>query len=298
MRLEQRIGRVDRIGQRRVVHAFHLVAARTGETRILARLKARIAQAHADVGAPDPFGDDQARDIARAAILGRAGDVDPATDRAATSCNGAVTTTTPDLRSDAADEAHRIALVRSLSCSDEDDRARLFLEADGPWIGRAGRSAIRAALGHRILLIWRLAYEDGCGRIAESACVSTAVRIARVPRARGAAWLEDVLQSIDGEVRALIEQSTAAHGEAVERLTGAFTAMRLRREFAIAAHRDTAAAATFQPGLFDRRAERLHLDAMVERHRAVRDQASRVEHLSSSAIPVRTAPRLLLVFAP
>ena len=48
MRLEQRIGRVDRIGQHRVVHAWHLVAARTGETRILERLKDRIARARAD----------------------------------------------------------------------------------------------------------------------------------------------------------------------------------------------------------------------------------------------------------
>ena len=45
MRLEQRIGRVDRIGQRRTVHAVHLIGARTGETRILTRLQARIAKA-------------------------------------------------------------------------------------------------------------------------------------------------------------------------------------------------------------------------------------------------------------
>ncbi len=45
MRLEQRIGRVDRIGQRRTVHAFHLIADGTGETRLLARLRARVAAA-------------------------------------------------------------------------------------------------------------------------------------------------------------------------------------------------------------------------------------------------------------
>lgn len=59
MRLEQRIGRVDRIGQRRTVHAFHLVAEGTGETRILSRLRARVATARADIGAPDPLGDDE-----------------------------------------------------------------------------------------------------------------------------------------------------------------------------------------------------------------------------------------------
>ena len=70
MRLEQRIGRVDRIGQRRTVHAFHLIARGTGETRILSRLRARVAAAEADLGAPDPFGDDAARAIARLVVAG------------------------------------------------------------------------------------------------------------------------------------------------------------------------------------------------------------------------------------
>jgi superfamily II DNA or RNA helicase len=58
MRLEQRIGRVDRIGQRRTVHAFHLIADGTGETRLLARLRGRVAAARSDIGAPDPLGHD------------------------------------------------------------------------------------------------------------------------------------------------------------------------------------------------------------------------------------------------
>jgi superfamily II DNA or RNA helicase len=59
MRLEQRIGRVDRIGQRRVVHAFHLIAEGTGETRLLDRLRDRVASAQADIGAPDPLTDER-----------------------------------------------------------------------------------------------------------------------------------------------------------------------------------------------------------------------------------------------
>jgi SNF2 family DNA or RNA helicase len=63
MRIEQRIGRVDRIGQRRTVHAFHLIAADTGEMRLLDRLRTRVARAKADLGAPDPLDDE--RHIAR-----------------------------------------------------------------------------------------------------------------------------------------------------------------------------------------------------------------------------------------
>jgi SNF2 family DNA or RNA helicase len=59
MRLEQRVGRVDRIGQRRVVHAFHLVAEGTGEVRLLDRLRDRVASAQADIGAPDPLTDER-----------------------------------------------------------------------------------------------------------------------------------------------------------------------------------------------------------------------------------------------
>jgi superfamily II DNA or RNA helicase len=74
MRLEQRIGRVDRIGQRRTVHAFHLIARDTGEARIFSRLRARVAAAQADLGAPDPLGDERA--MARLAVEGEAIDDD------------------------------------------------------------------------------------------------------------------------------------------------------------------------------------------------------------------------------
>jgi SNF2 family DNA or RNA helicase len=70
MRLEQRIGRVDRIGQRRTVHAFHLIARGTGEQAIAARLRARIARAQADVGAPNPLGAEEERASAWLAMTG------------------------------------------------------------------------------------------------------------------------------------------------------------------------------------------------------------------------------------
>jgi hypothetical protein len=59
MRLEQRIGRVDRIGQRRTVHAIHLIAADTGEMRVADRLRARLFAAAAEVGVSDPLNGDE-----------------------------------------------------------------------------------------------------------------------------------------------------------------------------------------------------------------------------------------------
>ena len=81
MRLEQRIGRVDRIGQRRTVHAVHLIGARTGETRILSRLQARIAKARTEIGAPDPVGAEEERAVAQLVLIGSI-DEHPNDDRA------------------------------------------------------------------------------------------------------------------------------------------------------------------------------------------------------------------------
>jgi superfamily II DNA or RNA helicase len=50
MRLEQRIGRVDRIGQQRTVHAINLLASGTAEPGILARLARRLDRARTTVG--------------------------------------------------------------------------------------------------------------------------------------------------------------------------------------------------------------------------------------------------------
>src|SRR5262249_39330722 len=55
VRLEQRIGRIDRIGQTRRVHAFHLIATGTAEVRVLHRLGSRIARAQAEIGASSPL---------------------------------------------------------------------------------------------------------------------------------------------------------------------------------------------------------------------------------------------------
>jgi hypothetical protein len=58
------------------VHAFHLIAEGTGETRILSRLRTRIAVAKADIGAPDPLGDEDERTVARLAMVGDLNDDD------------------------------------------------------------------------------------------------------------------------------------------------------------------------------------------------------------------------------
>jgi hypothetical protein len=48
VRLEQRIGRADRIGQTRTVHAIHLFATRTAESTVLAKLVRRVERIRAE----------------------------------------------------------------------------------------------------------------------------------------------------------------------------------------------------------------------------------------------------------
>lgn len=73
MRLEQRIGRVDRLGQARRPHAIHMVARATAEEHIVRRLVVRQQRARQSVGAvSDAIGATREEDVA-AAVMARTG---------------------------------------------------------------------------------------------------------------------------------------------------------------------------------------------------------------------------------
>jgi superfamily II DNA/RNA helicase len=136
MRLEQRIGRVDRIGQTRTVHACHLVGSDSGELRLVDDLRVRIARARADIGAPDPL--DGALDDANAETVG--------SDHA-----------------DVESELKRVRLQRALPAT----RAAI----DRPLLAAARNRHTRARLQRRSLSLWECALEDGRHRVVESCLV-------------------------------------------------------------------------------------------------------------------------------
>ena len=81
-RLEQRIGRVDRIGQRRTVHAVSIVARDTAEDLVVAKLARRLARVAASLGDRDrlaSFLTDArvARSVVAGAVLETNDDADP-----------------------------------------------------------------------------------------------------------------------------------------------------------------------------------------------------------------------------
>lgn len=138
MRLEQRIGRVDRIGQARTVHAFHFVGGDTGELQLLDQLRERVAQAQAEIGAPDPL--DGALN----------------TDHTDTICSE---------RTDVTAELVRLRLSRALpSAAIEDGR---------PFLAAARNPHTRARLRSHTLRLWECALRDGRDRVVSSRLVST-----------------------------------------------------------------------------------------------------------------------------
>ena len=70
MRVEQRIGRVDRIGQQHIVHVFNLWVKGTIEERVLDVLEHRINIFEETVGGLDPILGDAERDLAHILRLG------------------------------------------------------------------------------------------------------------------------------------------------------------------------------------------------------------------------------------
>jgi superfamily II DNA or RNA helicase len=153
MRLEQRIGRVDRIGQNRRVHALNLVGQGTGEGHVLERLQRRVARARATVAAPDPVGVDVAAEFATP-------------DRTAT--------VNPDLSREASAEASRLGLCRSMA-QPTDLLALKMLEAAPWWTARPRRTA-RETLAGRSIYVFRVLVGNDLGTVAASQIVAVAVK--------------------------------------------------------------------------------------------------------------------------
>jgi superfamily II DNA or RNA helicase len=281
MRLEQRIGRVDRIGQRRTVHAVHFIARDSVEARILDRLRDRVARARHDVGAPDPVGLDAERAIARFAIgaMPDVADLD--------SSSSPPTLDVPDLQLDGVCEAARIGASRGRAL-DGDAAQGALLRSMPAWIATSRRRATREALAGQTLLIYEATMEDGVGRIADSMLVPVMCS----PRIAALA-LDDAAASESRDVSARVERALLAWRDEARRTHAAFTSKRLGRERAIAAL-GTAGAVLLQPGLFDRRAQSRSERLAAANQEESDERAERLRRIAQSAIVVQRDANLLL----
>jgi hypothetical protein len=247
-----------------------------------------------------------------------------------------MTTMQVDLRAEAAAEVQRLLRARAFA-REGDERVIAQLEADGPWITAARRPTLRRFLGRRLMLIWRIAYEDAGGGRAESRLVPVVIELsaaagpwtdgarafpssarressselrelatepetrgpqASVGTARTSSRLTALLRAVDSDVRARIDTDGREWQETVERVVRSFTSARIVRERAIAIWLARADRKAFQPGLFDRRAERgqrVHAAAGAETDRLMAERLATVERLAAVA---RRPAQLLLVLTP
>lgn len=163
-RLEQRVGRVDRLGQTRTVHSLHLVAGRV-ESAIEARLDARRRQIHAalDAGRDEPTTADETAWLG-AAITGEA----PSDDRRDRSPSPIRPpgTVWPDLRDDAVGVASRLERLRSLV--DRRVRQPRRRPRRRPFTARLRRAHLRhGRLPRGVVHIYLTRITDAAGAIVE-----------------------------------------------------------------------------------------------------------------------------------
>lgn len=153
LRLEQRAGRIDRIGQPHAVHALHLVAAQTGEEEVLAKLTRRISRMQHVLSAVARLPDEA--QIAECVVAGQTLPELPAS----AFLPGLAGIRTPDLAREARAEAARIAAERALigasRGSGSDDR---------PVMTRLRRRRARAT-GSRCYWLFRLLFAGTDGRV-------------------------------------------------------------------------------------------------------------------------------------
>jgi hypothetical protein len=268
MRLEQRIGRVDRIGQQRRVHVFHLIAAATSEVRILEQLVSRVARAQADIGAPDPLGSTNVESaVATPSLVFHRLDVEAKT------------------------EYERLTSARRMDGGATVRPAAFGLHELHPLVVFSRRCGIRSQLGLRILVVLRSCLSDDTGRVAASHLTSVLIPASYAVR-RSLGQLDALGHAItaDANYADWLESTLAVHG--------AFWKSRLGREVAIAGVLDQTDGDELQPGLFDMRAEQARtVDAEHQRDVLVEATRHTTAAIRASSLTVRP-PDLVLILVP
>jgi hypothetical protein len=318
VRLEQRIGRVDRIGQKRTVHAVHLVARHTGEEEILARLGARIARASRAVGcAESPLGILSEADVAEAVFARRRCEVSPPAhgrqecapvEAAADTRGEGELVVRRRLVAAARVEAERLRQIRALAARQHGglDQVAAGLVRSGPWwttlrlrvTTRAAMSLSGALSRGSLLALFQVEMIDGRGLLVDR---SVSVFIGPLP-ARWTATAGAVASLVGSGApgRAALDLEVARWAERrlgelrnglASRLVSASA-----RERAIAEATDRIPAVACQPGLFDRRALRQADEDRRARLECRAEEDARIELIAQAAnVSLAAPPRLVLV---
>jgi hypothetical protein len=326
MRLEQRIGRVDRLGQTRVVHVINLFARGTAEADVLGRLRARLERARQGVGhVNDPLGTLNDQDLTNTILnadpfilppFGELGvdestaegrpfdelrvDLSTAEGRQAQDDRPKIDPDSvwqPDLRDDAIIEVRRLRSMRRVASHTAPLDQADTLVTTIPATRFRDRLTLPA-------LIWivRAHLVDGSGQLLEQVLVSL---VGAAPcslgkekpsilRASVAALLEAARPQLCAHALAIAAHRLQTIGDRHTQALDAARARELSLLHAIEAH--DVGRIPFQAGLFDRRAVRDRDAALQQQARGLGDAAARVNQIDTAgAGAVATDPELLLV---
>lgn len=275
-RLDQRVGRVERIGQPRRVHEVNLLAAGTFEETTLTALARRTHRIRDVVGGLRDVRHEQ--EIAES-VMGEP--PRPTPDHAEMPAG----VFTADLREAAAAEAARIVLSRRIG------------GGVAPPDGRACVTAVRTQAGRpRTYWAFRLEFVDSDLQPVWDTLLALEASLTR-PVRLDAAGIRRLALGLSDASAATVEREHRAAAERLHAVLSRTLALASAREAAIMAagerQRARIAAGLLQPGLFDRRVEReaadqtAALEELLARGRTRLDDLTRRRHVvAGSAAPV------------
>ena len=258
VRLEQRIGRVDRIGQRRVVHAVHVVGRGTTESVVLRKLELRTLRARQTLGdSPDVVGSRGEIDVADA-VFGVSAQVSPGRTEAG---DGSAAPGLPreanasvrriDLSEEARTEVKRLTFLRQLRGRDPGSLSRVAADMDRASLWWT-RLRLRPAAAPRLLAVFRAAVVDGRGLLVADLVVPLQADVRGRLRFVAAPALHSVAAHLERSAAAAAQQEVAR----LEVLLRPRLDADLARERALAEVVEAVPIVATQPGLFDARAIR------------------------------------------
>jgi hypothetical protein len=258
IRLEQRIGRVDRIGQTRTVHAINFLADGTPERTVLAALLRRIDRIRMSEV-----------DIAACVISQSPPRPQPPP--------SATCTATIDLGIEARTEAVRITRARARNPS-------LAPQSIPITVLRRPRPALVAFF--RMRLVTR------AGRLVEDVLVPVHLPLDAVPDRPTPKDAVAFAETVFARVGPALAQHARLHADqragAIEREASASIARAVRREQAITSCLASPLSLPLQPGLFDTRALKEHR-ALDERRVGLREEGTARANLPEDDARIRVA---------
>lgn len=288
-RLEQRTGRLDRLGQRGTVHAIHLTAAGTSEEVVVAKLARRFSRARAVLNDAAAFRWPDERQVAQFVVEGQK----PAEVAEPASVPLPMEVVRPCLRPDADEEARRLTIARALVPS----------RATPPLSSRPIITTSRRRRRHQATYYWafRLLLELSTGGAPWQPMLALqGTPLAPIGSVRD---LRRALSAQQRSIERAVARAAASAVEAVQDEQRPLIELMTAREEAIAAvlqHCHARMAADLvQRGLFDRRVERaeaaqaalldIAVNQTVERLKALADRghSGTAEHELIFGIAVR-----------